>query len=81
MNVAVSLLDQAWPLEPLRQISVKLLNLKDDKGKMSASASEVNYLTGGKTKLGGNPKEVVRLAPQTSETSAPLSPLMKVTVP
>lgn len=43
MHVATSLLDSAWPLEPLRQISVKLLNLKDDQGKYSASASEVNH--------------------------------------
>lgn len=57
MNIAISLVDSAWPLDPIRQISVKLLNLRDDTGKCSATASEVTHITKGRTKLGGNPKE------------------------
>eukprot|EP00347_Sterkiella_histriomuscorum_P000041 403377409 len=56
-KIALSLLQDAWPLEPTRQISVKLLNLKNDKGQLSATATEVNHTTGGRTKLGGVPKE------------------------
>jgi hypothetical protein len=59
MKIAVQLLDQAWPLEPLRSISVKLMNLKDDKGNTSESATEVTNRTGGSLKLGGNPKETL----------------------
>ena len=57
MKIALSLLQDALPLEPLRQISVKLQNLKNDKGELSASASEVMQQTGGRTKLGGKPNE------------------------
>ena len=57
MKIALNLLKDAWPLEPTRSISVKLLNLKNDKGQYSISATEVNYITGGRTKLGGTPKE------------------------
>ena len=54
-TIAVSLLDSSWPLDPCRQISVKLLNLKDEHGRKSYSALTVMQMTGGKTKLGGQP--------------------------
>ncbi|CDW79370.1 dna polymerase iv kappa [Stylonychia lemnae] len=57
MKIAINLLNDVQPLEPTRQISVKLLNLRNDKGQLSASATEVNQITGGRTKLGGTPKE------------------------
>lgn len=55
----MNLLNTAWPLEPVRQIQVKLLNLRDDKGNMSESAMDVMYRTGGSLKLGGNPKDIL----------------------
>lgn len=54
-GIALSLMDSAWPLEPCRQISVKLLNLKDEFGRKSYSATLVMQMTEGKTKLGGRP--------------------------
>ena len=57
LNLSLSLLDSAWPLEPLRQISIKLYNLKDSKGRLSFSAHTIAMQTGGKTKLGGAPKD------------------------
>jgi hypothetical protein len=59
LRIAMNLLDSAWPLEPIRQIQVKLLNLRDDKGNMSESALEVMNRTGGSLKLGGNPKDIL----------------------
>ena len=57
INLSISLLDSAWPLDPVRQLSIKLYNLKDKKGRMSFSAHTVAMQTGGKTKLGGAPKD------------------------
>jgi hypothetical protein len=58
----MQLLDSAKPLEPLRQLSVKLLNLKDDQGNYSESATNVMNRTKGSLKLGGNPKDVLPIA-------------------
>jgi hypothetical protein len=55
-TLADSLLESAWPLEPCRQIQVKLTNLRDSTGRRSHSALTTAMLTGGKTKLGGNAK-------------------------
>ena len=56
LALALSLLDSAWPLDPTRQISLKLQNLRDQHGRTSFPANIVALQTGGKTKLGGNPK-------------------------
>ena len=43
-------------MDPCRQISVKLLNLKDDQGRGSETPHfTVMNVTGGSSKLGGNP--------------------------
>ena len=77
-NLSTSLLDSAWPLEPVRQLSIKLYNLKDKKGRMSFSAHTIACHTGGKTKLGGNPKDdqpkaavPKRLGPQSCREDNP----------
>ena len=41
LKIAMQLLDSTKPLEPLRQLSVKLLNLRDDQGNYSESAFTV----------------------------------------
>lgn len=52
-NLALQLFETCWPLEPVRQIQIKLINLKDDTGRLSATAMDVLAETGGKTKLAG----------------------------
>ena len=36
-TLALLLFDQAWPMDPCRQISIKLINLRDAKGRTSES--------------------------------------------
>ena len=56
-KLSVQLLDQAWPMDPCRQISVKLLNLKDEQGRTSETPhfTSMNN-TNGSTKIGSKPQ-------------------------
>ena len=58
MEISLKLLDDAWPCEPCRKISVNLINLKDEKGRLSESPryTMLNH-TGGSSKLGGLTKQ------------------------
>jgi hypothetical protein len=53
-KIALQLLQEAWPCEPCRKLSVNLQNLKDEHGRVSESAHYMAmHITGGSTKLGG----------------------------
>jgi len=54
--LACQLLDNAWPVEPVRHLQIKLLNLRDQHGNLSFSTTAVLQATQGKSRLGGNPK-------------------------
>jgi hypothetical protein len=58
MEIALKLLDDAWPMDPCRKISVNLVNLKDEKGRVSESPhfTMIKH-TGGSSRLGGLTKE------------------------
>ena len=72
-KLCVQLLDQAWPMDPCRQVSVKLLNLKDDQGRVSETPHfTVMNVTGGSSKLGGNPQ--MKGMPNAKQMSAPPEP-------
>lgn len=58
MEISLKLLDDAWPCDPCRKLSVNLINLKDEKGRMSESPRyTATHHTGGSSKLGGLTKQ------------------------
>lgn len=57
-EISLKLLDDTWPMEPCRKISVNLVNLRDEKGRVSESPHMTMVKnTGGSSKLGGLTKE------------------------
>ena len=65
MKISLKLLDDAWPIDPCRKISVNMVNLKDEKGRLSESPryTMINH-TGGSSKLGGLTKQKAEYDPK-----------------
>ena len=58
LEIALKLLNETWPVEPCRKLSVNLTSLKDDQGRVAESAHFTMLTkTGGCSRLGGSAKQ------------------------